>query len=158
MISSLASHVKCAMQVHYPRHERQYMRSAQRLRNSPWALTEKSDLREYFNSLTREAMARKRSRDRDFWSICVSSTRNRGPVGMCKSTICGHLPSLVGGLLAVVIMLGSLATRAQESHQHQVGPCELAPAPYHRPTDYESVVPSLRRRHVGHWVSPTSRA
>ena len=49
---------------------------------------------------------------------------------MCKSTICGHLPSLIGGLLAVVIMFGSLPSRAQESHQHQVAPPGPAPAPF----------------------------
>ena len=60
------------------------MPSAQRLRNSLWALIEKSDLREYYNSLTGEATARKRSRDRDFWSICVSSTRNYLPRSTCS--------------------------------------------------------------------------
>ena len=49
---------------------------------------------------------------------------------MCKSLFCGHRPSLVGGLLAVVIMFGSLPTRAQESHQHHVAPHGLAPAPF----------------------------
>jgi hypothetical protein len=60
------------------------MPSAQRLRNSLWTLIEKSDLREYYNSLTGEATARKRSRDRDFWSICVSSTRNYLPRSTCS--------------------------------------------------------------------------
>src|SRR2546428_1411738 len=60
------------------------MPSAQRLRNSVWALIEKSDLREYYNSLTGEATARKRSHDRDFWSICVGSTRNYPPRSTCS--------------------------------------------------------------------------
>src|SRR5438105_4278936 len=49
---------------------------------------------------------------------------------MCKSMICCHRPSLVGGLLAVVIIFSSLASHAQESHQHQVAPYGLAPAPF----------------------------
>ena len=49
---------------------------------------------------------------------------------MCKSKVCSRLPSLVDGLLAVVIIFGSLASQAQESHQHQVAPRGPAPAPF----------------------------
>src|SRR6266496_2229180 len=49
---------------------------------------------------------------------------------MCKSTICGYLPSLVGGLLAVLIISGSLPAHAQESHQRQMAPRGPAPAPF----------------------------
>ena len=49
---------------------------------------------------------------------------------MGNSKVYGGLPSLVCGLLTVVIMFGSLPTRAQESHQHQVAPREPAPAPF----------------------------
>jgi uncharacterized protein (DUF305 family) len=49
---------------------------------------------------------------------------------MCKSTICGHFPSLVGGWLAAVIIFGSLESHAQESHQYQIAPRGPAPAPF----------------------------
>ena len=49
---------------------------------------------------------------------------------MAKSKACSHLPSLAACLLILVVMFGSLPTRAQESHQHRVAPHGFAPAPF----------------------------